>query len=454
MQRSVRPVWITLGDALVTNAGFILAFLIRFRGLPPAVNWRSYLITAPVITVVTLGLFWAYGLYSGNRRPWDEVLASVCCSVVISVIAAIAASYMLQQYAFPRLVFIITTPLGILLTGLWRWLVWQRTIAADGPLDVVVVGPLQAAEARADAIVSQKNRIYRLAGIITECSAGETLQASVSSPSVISGYDETAAALTNTGADAVLICPEVPMSVRSRVIAEAIQRRLVVMIIPTLADIEMYAPSLDQLDGIPIFRLRPWLATNSTRWKRAFDLFLALLAAVPATPIIALAALVTAIDSPGMSPFYLQERVTEAGRVFKLIKIRTMIADAEGATGPVLASEDDPRITRVGRILRRTRIDELPQIWNVIRGEMSFVGPRPERPYFVSQFSRDIPAYDQRHRVRAGITGLAQVSGKYGTTAEDKLRYDLIYVNTVSLWRDAAILLHTIRTMLLKDRAR
>jgi lipopolysaccharide/colanic/teichoic acid biosynthesis glycosyltransferase len=165
-----------------------------------------------------------------------------------------------------------------------------------------------------------------------------------------------------------------------------------------------------------------------------------------------LLALAVRLSGPG-PVLYRQRRVGLQGRDFELLKWRTMRADAEAASGPVWAcAENDPRVTPVGRFFRRTRLDELPQLWNVVRGDMSFVGPRPERPHFVEKLRRVIPYYEERHEVRPGITGWAQVKFPYGSTledAEEKLEFDLYYVKNVSLLLDTAIVLETFKVMLL-----
>lgn len=159
------------------------------------------------------------------------------------------------------------------------------------------------------------------------------------------------------------------------------------------------------------------------------------------------------LDSHGPI-FYRQTRVGQGGRLFEVVKFRTMVEDTEAKTGPVLASVDDRRITRVGRFLRALRLDEFPQLLNVLRGEMSLVGPRPERPEFVEQFRMNIEGYDLRHLVKPGITGLAQIRGRYDTPAEDKLRFDLAYIFLWSPLLDIKIMLQTIGIMLTPERAR
>jgi lipopolysaccharide/colanic/teichoic acid biosynthesis glycosyltransferase len=155
---------------------------------------------------------------------------------------------------------------------------------------------------------------------------------------------------------------------------------------------------------------------------------------------------------------YSQERVGEGGRVFRLLKFRTMREDAEATTGPVWASgEDDPRITAVGRLLRKTRLDELPQLLNVLRGEMSFVGPRPERSHFVAALRKVIPFYDERHSVRPGITGWAQIKAGYGSSIEDselKLQYDLYYIKHMSFAFDLGVILDTLKVVVAGRGAR
>jgi sugar transferase (PEP-CTERM system associated) len=196
------------------------------------------------------------------------------------------------------------------------------------------------------------------------------------------------------------------------------------------------------------FARSPW----SDLVKRAFDLLLSLVLFALTWPLMLAAALCVRLDSPGPVLFR-QERVGRDGRVFTLLKFRSMRADAEQATGPVWATRDDPRITRVGRWLRRTRLDELPQLVNVLAGDMSIVGPRPERPNFVEELSARIPYFRQRHIVKPGLTGWAQINYRYGSTFEDaveKLQYDLYYIKNRSVLFDLSILFNTVKIVLLR----
>jgi exopolysaccharide biosynthesis polyprenyl glycosylphosphotransferase len=221
----------------------------------------------------------------------------------------------------------------------------------------------------------------------------------------------------------------------------------------------------DYTGKIAVENLRPsWLIFSQgfrksrtlTRLKRLLDLVIAGCGLVAALPLMVLIAAAIKLTSPGPA-LYSQRRVGQHGRIFTVRKFRSMRQDAEAHTGPVWASkEGDRRVTAIGRFLRRSRLDELPQLWNILRGDMSFVGPRPERPEFVEQLTRQIPFYGQRHIIRPGLTGWAQVRYTYGASKEDalqKLQYDLFYIKHLSLPFDLFIIVATIKTVLLRKGA-
>jgi exopolysaccharide biosynthesis polyprenyl glycosylphosphotransferase len=197
-------------------------------------------------------------------------------------------------------------------------------------------------------------------------------------------------------------------------------------------------------------------ASRATRaGKRVVDLVLAAVGVALASPLMLLTALAVRLETAG-PVLYKQERVGENGRLFTLCKFRSMRADAETGT-PIWAKEKDDRVTRVGRFIRITRLDELPQLWNVLRGDMSFVGPRPERPFFVEQLAAVIPFYMERHAVKPGVTGWAQVKYRYGSSVEDameKLRYDLYYIKHLSIVFDLTIVVDTVKVILLGKGAK
>ena len=189
--------------------------------------------------------------------------------------------------------------------------------------------------------------------------------------------------------------------------------------------------------------------------RRALSILISLLGLILSLPLLPFIMLAIKLDSKG-PVFYTQARVGKAGRVFKVVKFRTMRQDAEAASGPKWAGDHDPRVTRVGKFLRSSRLDEIPQLWCVLKGDMAFVGPRPERPEFIQWLSKEIPYYGIRHMVRPGLTGWAQVRYKYGSTVEDareKLQYDLFYIKNASIGLDLLIMFQTVKTVLLRRGA-
>jgi lipopolysaccharide/colanic/teichoic acid biosynthesis glycosyltransferase len=200
---------------------------------------------------------------------------------------------------------------------------------------------------------------------------------------------------------------------------------------------------------VAIFSGRGRQAKLASVTRTAAHRLAALIGLIVSLPIVIVTAILIKIDSRG-PVFYKQERVGKNGRAFVLAKFRSMRLDAEKA-GPVWASKDDDRTTRVGRVIRKVRIDEIPQFWNILKGEMNFVGPRPERPHFVAQLAEEINYYEQRHLIEPGLTGWAQIKYPYGASIEDarqKLQYDLFYIKNQSLILDAIIMFETIKIIL------
>lgn len=222
-------------------------------------------------------------------------------------------------------------------------------------------------------------------------------------------------------------------------------------IVPDLYEIMSGQARTSQIYGFPLIDIMPELMPDWEKsMKRVIDILISLILLIVSFPATLAAAIAIKIESKG-PVFYKQERMGLNGKIFKIIKFRSMVQNAEKKSGPVWSTKDDPRITKVGRFIRRVRLDEIPQIINIFKGEMSFVGPRPERPYFVEKLSQEIPLYKRRLKVRPGITGWAQVKHKYDETVDDvrvKLRYDLFYIENISLRMDFKILFRTVFVVL------
>ncbi|MGE1111818.1 sugar transferase [Priestia megaterium] len=186
--------------------------------------------------------------------------------------------------------------------------------------------------------------------------------------------------------------------------------------------------------------------------KRMFDIVISFMALVVLLPVILLFALIVMIETPG-SPFFLQERLGQSGRPFTIMKLRSMYSDAE-KNGAQWAVKNDSRVTKVGKLIRQTRIDELPQLWNVLKGDMSIVGPRPERAVFIEEFQKTLPAFSQRLAVKPGLTGWAQINGGYELTPAEKLELDLYYIQHTNIRFDVKIMIKTLRVIVTGDGSR
>ena len=236
--------------------------------------------------------------------------------------------------------------------------------------------------------------------------------------------------------ETIALCEELPVGIKVE---------------PDLYQIVLGQARTNQIYGFPLIEVHPELMPPwEKKVKRLIDILFSLFGLIILSPILILFAFLIKIESAG-PVFFKQKRVGRNGRIFTVYKFRSMIQDAERYTGPVWAGKSDPRITRIGRFIRKVRIDEFPQLINVLNGDMSLVGPRPERPYFVDKLKREYPLYTRRLKVKPGVTGWAQVKGKYDTTIEDvkeKLDYDLYYIDNISLRLDFLIMLYTIYVML------
>jgi sugar transferase (PEP-CTERM system associated) len=259
-----------------------------------------------------------------------------------------------------------------------------------------------------------------------------------------------AAAATEIGADLVIVAPDERRGMDLQRLLDCKRAGFPVLEYLTFVEKEIRRIDLKRVElGWLVFSDGFTFGALDRFLKRVFDLAVSSIVLVLTAPLILGGMVAIRLDGPG-PVFYRQERVTLDGRVFWILKLRTMRVNAE-ASGAVWAAEKDNRITRAGNFLRRARIDELPQLVNILRGDMSFVGPRPERPMFVDELAAQIPLYNERHMVKAGLTGWAQINYPYGASVDDarsKLSYDLYYVKNFSILFDFIILLQTLRVVL------
>ncbi len=263
---------------------------------------------------------------------------------------------------------------------------------------------------------------------------------------VLAGYSAIKPVMARQRVDQVILAlPREDAPLVEKLLAELDDEVASVRLVPDLLGMLTLRSTIEELDGLPVISLRdgPFVGWAAVQ-KRVFDVVGSALALVLVSPVL-LAVCVAILATSGRPLFFAQERVGLDGRVFRMFKFRTMRRDAERESGPVWAKPDDPRRTRLGGFLRRTALDELPQLWNVLRGDMSLVGPRPERPVFIEEFRREIPGYMLRHKVKAGLTGWAQIHGWRGNTSlHERLEHDIHYIQNWSLGFDLRILMHTL----------
>ena len=248
-----------------------------------------------------------------------------------------------------------------------------------------------------------------------------------------------------------VVLNEVPEQLRNRILTHCYRNRIRVYVAPELTDIMLRGAQNNKLFDVPLFLVKGVGMTPGQRIaKRTMDLVICGIAMIPAAPVMLLVALAIKLEDGG-PVFFKQKRLTRNSKEFEILKFRSMIVDAEKHQGAVLATDRDPRITKVGRFIRATRLDELPQLLNILKGDMSIVGPRPERKVLADEISETVPEFDFRLKVRGGLTGYAQIFGKYNTGSYDKLRLDLMYIENYSLLLDIRLMILTLRIIFSKD---
>ncbi len=250
--------------------------------------------------------------------------------------------------------------------------------------------------------------------------------------------------------DAVIL-NDIPATLRNDILKFCYRYRVRTYVAPKLTDIMLRGAKNNTLFDTPLLLVKGTGLTPAQRVvKRGMDILLCGIAMIPAAPIMLVVAAAIKLEDGG-PVFYRQKRMTQWGREFDILKFRSMIVDAEKYAGAVLATEEDPRITKVGKVIRAVRLDELPQLLNILKGDMSIVGPRPERKVIAEEYYKDIPEFAYRLKVKGGLTGYAQIYGKYNTSAYDKLRLDLMYIENYSLLLDVKLIILTLRILFSKD---
>ena len=412
-------------------AGIYLAFLLKFSGNPPDFNINPFIENIPYIIIATILIFNIYDIVSTFKKTVFENMLIIGISLVLIDMAIVAIVFFMRGFAFPRSVFLIGFILQFLLIFSTKMLILGILKRKEGKSKIIIIGNEQEASYIEEKILSDKF-IHDQAEYLCN-------------PNNINIYK-----LINK-VDKVYIASGLDTDIKSEIVSYCMAKNKTLYLVPGLFEISLINFKVTQVSDMLLFKLQDLELTYEKQlMKRALDLIISVIGIIITSPLMIITAVAIKLYDGGPILFK-QKRVTKNNITFNLYKFRTMIVDAEKQTGPVMATDKDPRITPVGRLLRSSRIDELPQFFNVFSGRMSIVGPRPERPFFADQFNSEIEEFKYRTFVKAGVTGLAQIMGRYTTSPQDKAKYDLLYIKNYSLILDIKIIFNTIKIMFIKD---
>jgi Undecaprenyl-phosphate glucose phosphotransferase len=451
-----------VSDAVLAMWAFVLAFGIRFesglipvtRGYPPL---EQYLNLLPFVAVLTPIAFWLQGVYRlrRGRSRVDDFFAVLIGSILAVVFCVLSTLYVGAYYAsetsraqgafqVSQIVWGLYLALSVMFTyasrEAVRELLERRWRAGIGLKRILIAGAGDLGRMVADRILQHRELGYQVVGFIDDRAGGDHI--GYRGLPLLGTLSEVVEIAQRERVDHLYVTLTLEEHAKLLDLMEVTSREFIdVKVVPDILQFIALRARLEDLDGLPVININEIPLQGFNAWvKRGLDMVLSTAAMVLlAIPFAIIAALVK-FTSQG-PVFYKQERMGLDGKAFTVFKFRSMHQDAEEDTGPVWAGDDDPRATSVGRWLRKLDLDELPQFWNVLKGDMSIVGPRPERPFFVEQFKHRIPQYMLRHKVKAGITGWAQVNGWRGNTSlEKRIEYDLYYIENWSVTLDLKIM--------------
>lgn len=450
---NARTILLLLVEAMLLFSGLIIAVYVRLGavGAEDALIIHYGFYKAALATIFCLTAFYLFDLY-------DFVVMHDRAELVLRLLQALGLAWValaLLFYALPpvmigRGVSLVSMPLALLMMVGWRVAIHWVLGHPEWGERILIVGSGDFAVEIAREALGRPDAGFRVVGFVDN--DPELVGKSLINPKVIGLTSQLAELVKSENIDRIVV------AIGDRR-GQFPTQQLLRLSLSGDVSIEESASFYERLTGrVLLDMIRPSWLIFSSRGRRArfnelacvmIHRLVALIGATLSLPIAIVTALLIKIDSRGPI-LYKQERVGKNGRPFTLMKFRSMRTDAE-KNGPVWASSGDDRTTRVGRIIRKIRVDEIPQFWNILRGDMNFVGPRPERPHFVSQLAQEIPYYEQRHLIAPGLTGWAQIKYPYGASIEDakqKLQYDLYYIKNQSLALDATILFETTKTIL------
>jgi len=449
-----------LGDAILVNAIAIIAFLIRFEGELPSFNFSAYINVVPFMTLEMCLFYYVFELYDTRRKRRKAVVISNSLKgVSMGFIVLVGLTFFYRQLSFPRLVLSIFYFLNLVCITVWHLILsgvnnYLYYLSVKGRLKtrVLLVGADRTSQKIAQKLYKHAQHKISIIGFLDD---DPDRKIRAHDLHVLGKFKDLKKIIADKDVDEVIFgTPALSSNKMMELLQDCLALETYFKVVPELLDVTFGIRSYNYEYGIPLIDLSVepvggWQANL----KRIIDIVCAVLGLffmLLTAPIVAIIELFT---DPGPL-FYKQERLGRDGKPFMVIKFRTMHQRAEGKTGPVWATKTDRRVTNIGKFLRRTKLDELPQVINILRGEMSIVGPRPERPAFAKPFLDTIPFYKNRLLILPGLTGWAQINQDADESMRDvksKLQYDLHYVENTSVLFDVEIILKTISMLIRKQ---
>ncbi|MDT2638326.1 sugar transferase [Enterococcus dongliensis] len=425
---AARRVFIILMDVIVYNFSIYFSFWLKFDGAIPIRNFETFESSAIFISLFFIVLNVLLGTYVFYNRIVSDIVFVTVIGQFLMSLGIMIITFAGRWFAFPRMVILLSFLLGTILLIIYRTIIYKAYIRLGADKNVTILGFEKNVAPAIQNFSSQKNNKHKVQSVVLNHFYDNLLEI----------IDEV---------DIVYLASEIDEAEKIKIYQLVTKKEKKLFLNTTFENLVTINPNIMNFEDESIIESSGFrIPSENAMFKRLFDIVVSLILLVIASPFMLITAILVKVTSPG-PVIYKQIRITQNQKKFPIYKFRSMSATAESKSGPVLAKSNDARVTPVGKFIRAVRFDELPQLINVLKGDMSIVGPRPERPFFVEQFNAENPYYYLRHNVRAGITGYAQVYGKYASDYSSKLKFDLLYIKKYSLMLDLKILLQTIKIL-------
>ncbi len=442
--------FLILGDIFFIIISVLITYYLRFYlnfipvryGIP---ELKYYLYLIPFLIIFYLITFNYAGLYREIEKKSNlDIFFKVLISTTFAIILVLSFSFFIREITYSRILMLSLWILSFIIISFWRIIyknfyhfLYKKEFIITR---VILIGMSELSKMFIERVQREPASGYKIAGILDKNNAKDFYGVKY-----LGNINNLSNIIKEYNIDEVFIgLPDFDREKLTELILE--NDNVQFKIASDILGIIVRDIDYDEIFGIPVFCVKelPLDKLRNRIIKRTIDIIISLIGLILLLPLFIIIGIIIKLTSEG-PVFYKQERLSRGGKIFNMYKFRTMKKEAEKHTGPVWAKKDDDRVTAIGKFLRKTSIDELPQLINILKGDMSVVGPRPERPYFVKKFKETIPKYIERHKVKAGLTGWAQVNGLRGNTSlEERVKYDLYYIQNWSVWFDIKIIIQTI----------